>query len=257
MDTTAIASTLFRRNWTSRRGVFLDAEGNIFIADNGNNRVRRVDASSGLITTVAGGGSSLGNDGVGDGGLATTAQLYGPKSVVGDLAGNLYIADTFNSLIRKVDATTGVITKYAGGGTNAGSDGIGDQGLATAAQLGYPNGLAIDAASNLYVADTGNQMIRRIDVSTGNISSVAGTGYIGAVGDGGPATQAQLNAPNDVAVDAAGNLFIADTNNSLIRRVDFGSGFISTIAGVSTTGFSGDGRLRRSRSTQLSLQRGG
>jgi sugar lactone lactonase YvrE len=152
-----------------------------------------------------------------------------------DAAGNLYIADTSNQRIRKVDAS-GTISTVAGNGSSGFS---GDGGAATLAQLNFPQGVALDAAGNLYIADLSNQRIRKVDAS-GTISTVAGNGTQGFSGDGAAATLAQLTIPQGVALDAAGNLYIADRNNQRIRKVD-ASGTISTVAGNGTFGFSGDG----------------
>ena len=212
-------------------GVAVDADGNLFIADTYNHRVRRVDAG-GQISTVAGTGS-FGY--AGDGGPAVSARLAYPHGVAVDAAGNLFIADNNNHRVRRVDAG-GQISTVAGTGT-AGY--AGDGGPAVSARLQNPVGVAVDAAGNLSIADTGNHRVRRVDAG-GQIQTVAGTGTGGSEGDGGPATSAMLNSPTGVAVDAAGNLFIADYNNNRVRRVD-ASGQISTVAGTGTQGYSGDG----------------
>ena len=220
---------------SSPTGVALDGAGNLYIADSSNHRIRRVDFT-GVITTVAGTGEF---DFGGDGGPATQAQLNGPIGVALDGAGNLYIADTFSNRIRKVDST-GTITTIAGTGEYGfGGGGGGNGGPATQAQLGWPFGVALDGAGNLYIADTGNSWIRKID-STGTITTIAGTGEYGFGGDGGPATQALLSSPTGVATDGAGNLYIADHDNHRIRRVD-STGTITTIAGTREWGFGGDG----------------
>ena len=221
--------------------VALDGAGNLYIADRRNHRIRKVD-SSGTISTIAGTGEyGFG----GDGGPATEAGLYNPNGVATDGAGNLYIADSGNHRIRKVDST-GTITTIAGTGERGfgGSDGDGDRGPATNAQLNHPSEVAVDGAGNLYIADEGNHRIRKVD-STGTIRHFAGLvgqrGRGGFRGDGGPAVKAQLNQPADVAVDGAGNLYIADSLNSRVRKVD-SLGFISTIAGTGNAGRpSGDG----------------
>ncbi len=214
-------------------GVNFDAQGNLYIADVVNNVIRKVD-TAGNITTVAGNGTAGFS---GDGGLATAAELNGPFDVTPDSAGNLYIQDTFNARIRKVDATTGIITTIAGNGTFGYS---GDGGPATAAELNENQGARFDAAGNLYVPDCGNGALRKIDTA-GIITTVAGTGTDGFSGDGGPATSAQLNCPSGVAIDTAGDLFIADYLNNRIRKVDAATGIITTIAGSGTPGFTGDG----------------
>ncbi|TLS74950.1 HYR domain-containing protein [Mariprofundus erugo] len=189
-------------------------------------------AAVGDITTVAGTG---GNASTGDGGPATSAQLMGPADVVVDAAGNLYISEFYGNKIRKVD-TSGNISTVAGTGIRGGA---GDGGAATAAQLTFPYGLAVDASGNLYGADRENHRIRKVN-ALGQISTVAGIGYAGYSGDGGPATAARVSHPEDVAVDGAGNIYIADMNNRRIRKVDV-AGNISTLAGDGTDGFSGDG----------------
>ena len=210
------------------QGVAVDGAGNLYIADGGNNRIRKVD-SAGAISTVAGGGP------IGDGGAAVAAQLYYPNGVAPDGAGNLYIADSFNHRIRKVDAA-GVISTVAGDGTRGYG---GDGGAAVAAQLFAPRGVALDGAGNLYIADNANNRIRKVDAA-GVITTVAGDGTRGSGGDGGPATAAQLSSPRGVALDGAGNLYIADRSNHRIRKVD-AAGAITTVAGDGTRGFGGDG----------------
>ena len=223
-------------------GVAVDASGNLFIADSGNHRVRRVDGATVVIATVAGSGTSGFS---GDGGPATSASLNSPQGVAVDGAGNLFIADFSNHRIRRVDAATGVITTVAGTGVAGFS---GDGGPATSASLGFPRGVAVDASANLFIADLNNSRIRRVDGATGVITTVAGTGATGFSGDGGPATSASLGFPVGVAVDASGILFIADTANHRIRRVDAATSVITTVAGDGTFGFSGDGGLATSAS---------
>ena len=210
----------------------VDGAGNLYIADFNNHRIRKVN-SAGVISTVAGTGTAGFS---GDGGAATSAQLRNPQDVVLDAAGNLYIVDTGDHRIRKVNSA-GVISTVAGSGTSGFS---GDGGAATAAQLNQPRGVALDGTGNLYIADWANHRIRKVDVSSGNISTVAGTGTAGFSGDGGAATSAQLDNPYGVAVDGASNLYIADGGNHRIRKVN-SSGNISTVAGTGTAGFSGDG----------------
>ena len=208
-------------------GVAVDSAGNLYIADCRNNRIRKV--SNGVITTFAG-SATFGFGG--DNGPATSARIFGPQAVAVDAAGNLYIADSINNRIRKV--TNGVITTVAGNGT-AGY--TGDNGPATSAKMYQPAGLAVDSAGNLYFADSGNDVVRR--VSNGTITTLAGSGTAGDSGDNGPATNAQLNYPYGVAVDSAGNLYIAEILNKRVRKVT--KGVITTFAGTGTAGFSGDG----------------
>ena len=212
-------------------GVAVDSAGALYFADSQyNDRVRKV--SNGVITTVAGNGA-LGLSG--DNGPAINAQLGQPEGVAVDSAGNLYIADLLNNRVRKV--SNGVVTTVAGNGTYYGTSGFsGDDGPAISAQLNRPYGVAVDSAGDLYIADTGNHRIRK--VSDGVITTVAGNGTAGFSGDNGAATSAQLNFPEGVAVDSAGNLYIADRGNNRIRKVT--NGVITTVAGNGTFGFSGD-----------------
>jgi len=189
-------------------GVALDKSGNLYIADQLNNRIRKV-SPAGTITTVAGKGTAGYS---GDGSAGTSAELNKPQGVAVDAAGNVYIADTDNHVVRKV-ALDGTISTLAGNGTRGYS---GDGGPATRAALLYPKSLVLDAAGNLYIADTFNSRIRVV-AANGTITTVAGSGVLGDRGDGGPAASAQLKFPSGVALDAAGNLYIADTQNSRIR----------------------------------------
>ncbi len=226
------------------KGVGFDAAGNVYIADTGNHRIRRVDAATGVISTVVGNGQ-LGFSG--DGGLAINARLSYPYGMTVDAAGNLFFSDARNFFgvedgnhrIRRVDATTGIISTVAGFGVGGGFNGDGD--LATRSMLFDPIDVAVDAAGNLFIVDVTNQRIRRVDITTGIISTVAGTGVRGFSGDGGPATSARLRSPASVALDVAGNLFIADSANQRIRRVDAATGVISTVAGDGSRSSHGDG----------------
>ncbi len=207
------------------RGVAADAAGNLYLADAGNNRIRKLDAITGIITTIAG-------DGVkgfsGDGGPATSARLDGPTGVAVDKAGNLYIADGTvdgNQRIRSVSAKTGVITTVAGNGSQGYS---GDGGPAVLAQFSSLGGLATDTTGNLYIADNFNHRIRMVSVTTGVITTLAGTGVAGSSGDGGLAAGAELNNPLSIAVDSDGNLYIADSGNNRIRKVTLATRTIVT-----------------------------
>lgn len=220
------------------QGVAIGSLG-LYIVDTGNHRIRRVDAN-GVITTIAGSGGGNGQFRDDDGGPATSAQLNLPSDVAIDGIGNVYIADTFNQRIRRVD-TNGVITTIAGsgpGGTGGGGFG-GDGGPGTGAQLNSPYGVGVDGLGNVYIADTFNHRVRRVDAA-GTITTVAGT-TLGFSGDGFPATGAQLASPHDVAVDAVGNLYIADFVNHRVRRVYATTGVITTVVGTDAPGDSGDG----------------
>ena len=227
-------------------GMTFDASGNLYIADEHNNRIRKVD-TKGVITTVAGKSGAASYSG--DGGVATNANLANPIGVAFDVFGNLFIADAGNNRIREVN-TNGIIT------TVAGTNGYvvlysGDGGAATNANLSFPTGMAFDAFGNLFIADEGNNRIRKVDTN-GIITTVAGNGpsnngllHGSYSGDGGAATNATLYQPFSVAFDASGNLFISDALNSRIREVDT-NGIITTVAGIgpsypSSGRYSGDG----------------
>jgi len=229
-------------------GVCVDGWGNIYIGDTENHRIRKVSLS-GNISTVAGTGS---HGFSGDGGLAINAELNKPNGVFIDPSGSIFIADTDNHCIRKVDAASGNISTVAGkGGTGGWSP---NGGVATNTKLDRPRGVFVDAAGDIFIADTDSCRIRKVDVATGNILGVAGDGFCNYGGDGGPANSAKLNKPRGVFVDAAGNVFIADTENHRIRVVDGATGDIDTLAGTGTAGYSGDGGL--ATNAQLDSPRG-
>ena len=228
-------------------GVAIDGLGNVYIADTGNNVIRIVDSNNQTISTFAGGGSNYGRDGLGDGGPAKEAVLSSPMALITDRLGELYVADTNDNVIRKVDLN-GTISVVAGSSPintpMFGNDGVGDGVKATSSLLSKPAGLAFDFfETHLYIADTNDNLIRVIDMSTGQMDAVAGTVGVpsGWQGDGGPAIAARLNGPQGLAVDIAGDLYIADTNNHVIRRVDVRSKHITTFAGIGAGGFSSAG----------------
>ncbi len=221
------------------RAVTFDADGNTFIADALNQRIRRI-TPAGTISTVAGNGIE---GFAGDGGSALDASLNQPHGVAVDSRGNLYIADSGNNRIRRV-SPAGTITTIAGDGTPAAG---GDGGPAKDAFLKQPKTLAL-RGDDLYIADAGNNRIRKIDLDSGDITSVAGVTAAGFTGDGGPAQKARLNSPAGVAVTSSGTVYIADTDNHRVRRIG-SSGDITTVAGTGTAGFSGDGG--RAKDAQL------
>jgi len=212
--------------------IAFDSAGILYIADNNNVRIRRV-SSSGIISTYAGTGrAGFG----GDGGPANQATFFSDlPNVAVDRNGNLYVVDRFNQRIRRIDRN-GVITTVAGNGR---SEYSGDGGPATQAGFNFPSGVAVDDAGNLYITDRLNHRIRRVTLD-GRISTYAGTGVAGFGGDGGAATSARLNSPFNVGPDAAGNVYIADSVNNSVRRVN-PQGIITTVAGNQRFAFSGDG----------------
>jgi len=212
-------------------GLARDSAGNVYIADQYNHIIRKVD-TGGNISTVAGTPSSAGYSG--DGGPATSAQLYYPTGIFVDSSNNLYIADTYNQVIRKVSG--GTIITVAGSNINGYG---GDGGPATSAKLNYPQGVKVDSAGNIYIADTNNHRIRKVSAVSGNISTVAGNGTAGFSGDG-IATQNSVYNPLNIWVDVNANLFIVDTYNLRVRMVD-GGGTMTTVAGNGTAAFAGDG----------------
>lgn len=224
--------------------VAIEPSGNYLIADQGNNRIRRVNVTTGVITSVAGNGN-LGSSG--DGGAAAQATLNTPFGVAVDQNDNIYIADSYNLVVRKVDATTGNISTYAGNGTACIPQiaACGDGGPATSAQITQPTSVSVDGAGNLFITDFFGQRVRRVDAATQTITTTAGTGFAGFFGDNGQATLAHIKFPFGIAADTTGDFFIADTENSRIRRVDGGSGIITTYALNGSAGFSGDGGLAK------------
>ena len=230
-------------NLNNPSDIITDGSGNVIFTDFINNVVRKIDAA-GVIHTIVGTGFGSGGvasgDYTGDGGPATDARLNGPFAVAMDKTGNMYIADGYNHVVRKV-TSAGMISTFAGKFSASGYSG--DGGPATDAGLNNPVGLAVDKAGNVYIADDHNNVIRKVD-NAGIITTVAGKQILGAghTGDGGPAIVAQLSLPIGVAFDTAENMYIADAHNNVIRKVDK-AGIITTFAGAAdfTSGYSGDG----------------
>lgn len=228
-----IAATAAQVN--SALGLAFNANGDLIIADRYNNRIRKVDRTTGIISTIAGTGTAGYN---GDGIAATAAQLYNPIAVAFDVNDNLLIADWTNNRVRKVDKVSGLISTIAGTGT-AGYNGDGI--VATSAQINNPFGIVFDNSGNIYFAEYFGQRIRKITISNGLISTIAGTGTGGYNGDGIAATTAQLSIPSFLAIDGAANIYIGDAGNNRVRKIDAATGLISTIAGTGTGGYNGDG----------------
>ncbi len=208
-----------------------DTSGNLYVADWGNNVIRRIDPK-GTITTYAGNGAQGYS---GDNGAATSAELDNPNAVAFDQSGNLYISDWGNNRIRKV-SVRGVITTFAGSGSY---DYTGDGGPATQAGLRWPTGVAVDGTGIVYFSDSNNNVVRKVD-SSGTISTYAGNGGTAYAGDGGPAASAQFDAPGSLLADSKGNLYISDYNHHAVRKID-PSGIVTTVAGNGNGDFSGDG----------------
>lgn len=225
-------------------GIVIDPDGNLLVADGFGRRVRRVDASTAVIVAFAGNGGA--GSATGDGGPALPALLAEPSSLA--LAGNadLFIADRGDNRVRRVERTTGIITTVAGNGTSPSS---GDGGQATDAGFNGPTGLAVDEGGNLFVVDQGAHKIRRVDVASGVITTIAGSGTQGLCGHDLPALEACFNGPWGLTADAAGNLFVADTFNNRVARYDVAAGTVTTVAGNGSQGYSGDGGA----ATQASL----
>ncbi len=212
-------------------GLAVDSNGNVFIADSGNNRIRKVTIGTGLITTVAG----IGTAGFsGDGGAAVSAQLSGPQGVAVDASGDLFIADTGNNRIRKV-TPDGLIATVAGNGVATFG---GDGGPALSAQFSATS-LAVDTAGDIFIGDSANYRVREVSVG-GTIRTIAGSGFPGNSASGVQASGAEFSVIHQIAVDALGNVYIADTGNSAIREVFSGAGSVQTVAGNGSNGFFGD-----------------
>lgn len=214
-------------------GLATDSDGNLYIADSGNFRVRKVIAATGKIETVAGNGSA---EFSGDGRLATQTGLGSPVAVAVDGAKNVYFLTPDRVL--RVSPSDGILRTVAGGNARGYS---GDGGPAVQAEINGATGIALDAAGNIYIADFSNNRVRRVKASTGIIDTIAGTGEAGFSGDGGPGNQSMLNGPYGVATDRDGNVYIGNYFDCRIRKLSASTGLIETIAGTGACGYSGDG----------------
>lgn len=212
-----------------------DRQGNFYLADTANHCIRKVDARTGVISTVAGTGQKGYS---GDGGPATRATMNEPYGVLPDRDGNLFIVDRLNAVIRRVDAKSGTMSTYAGNGQKGYG---GDGGPAAQAMLKEPNALDLDLKGDLYVADVADNRIRKVDHRTGVISTVAGTGKREFTGDGGPAARAGIQGARGVAFDREGAMYICEREGNRVRKVDARTGVISTVAGTGQKGYTGDG----------------
>jgi len=238
--TVAIDTTI-----TLPSGVALDGAGNLYIVDTDNDEILKVNLASGLIVARWGNGQA-GFAGDGQAPNDSTTEFNAPGGITVDGSGNVYIADTGNNRIREISASTGLVATIAGGGANPGTctgstDAIGDGCIATAASLNAPYAIALDPNGNLYIPDSGHDVVRMVNASS-VISTYAGDGTAGFSGDGAAATSAELDSPLDVACDAAGNVYIADARNYVVRKVSAHTGLISTIAGNNSSGSYNDGK---------------
>jgi sugar lactone lactonase YvrE len=216
--------------------VGFDTDGNLYFSDTFNHRIRRVDARTEIITTVAGCGEAGYS---GDGGPAARARFNEPYGIAVDKAANIYIADRHNHCVRRVDGITGVVTTFAGNGSSGFG---GDDGAASRAGMVEPNGLALDPGQNrLFIADVADHRVRVVDLTSGIIWTLAGTGEAEHSGDGGPATGAGIHGARAVKVATDGTLYILERQGSTLRRLDPRTGIITTVAGTGARGYAGDG----------------
>ncbi|HRH47747.1 MAG TPA: T9SS type A sorting domain-containing protein [Panacibacter sp.] len=209
---------------TTPRGLAFGNDGDLYLADFNNNRIRKVNLKTGIITTVAGTGLTLYN---GDGLLATNTNIYGPRGLAVDKNGDIYICEELNNRIRKVNHLDGTISTVAGGGTIK-EDGY----LASQVELKAPLDVCIDGFGNFYINEGGRNRVRKVSKSDGIIRAFAGNGYYGFSGDGGIALDARFNNPGTIDVDSIGNLFIGDYNNNKLRKVTANDNIINSIAGT-------------------------
>jgi DNA-binding beta-propeller fold protein YncE len=216
--------------------VGFDPAGNLYFSDTFNHRIRRIEARTGIITTVAGNGSAGYS---GDGGPAPQAAFDEPYGIAVDRSGNIFVADRHNHCVRRIDASSGVVTTVAGNGTAGCS---GDGGPAVRAAMVEPNGLGLDPAQQrLFIADVAGHRVRVVDLATGMIATFAGTGEAAHTGDGGPASGAAVFGARAVKVARDGTVYVLERQGSTLRAIDPGTGVITTVAGTGARGYSGDG----------------
>jgi len=213
-------------------GICTDGNGNVYVADYAISRIRRIDSHDTIFTHA--GTGTMGYSG--DGGPATAAQFQDPTGVAMDAAGNIYVAEEYNNVIRRIDAATGIITTVCGTGVGGFS---GDGGPAIAAQLSQPADVCVDRDGNIYISDKGNQRIRRVDGTTGTITTYAGAGVAGFNNNDIPATGATLSYPAGICADTAGNIYIADNGNNMVRRIGT-DGIIRLVAGTGAADYNGN-----------------
>ncbi len=220
--------------------VGFDPAGNLYFSDTFNHRIRRIDAHSGIITTVAGNGTA---GYAGDGGPAMAASFNEPYGIAVDRHSNIYVADRHNHCVRRIDGATGIVTTFAGNGTAGYS---GDDGAAARAGLVEPNGLGFDPAQQrLFIADVADHRVRVVDLGSGTITTFAGTGAAAHTGDGGPAAAAGVFGARAVKVAHDGTVYILERQGSTLRAVDPATGIIDTVAGTGARGYAGDGGMAR------------
>jgi streptogramin lyase len=216
--------------------VAFDTAGNLYVSDTFNHRVRKVDAKTGVITTAAGNGKK---GFAGDGGKATDASLNEPYGIELDADGHLYIVDRLNYCVRRVDGKTGTIETVAGTGGKAGF--AGDGGKAAAAQLVEPNGICLDGKGKLYIADVAGHRVRVVDLKAGTIDTLLGNGKGATAGDGGPLKAATTFGPRAVAMHPDGSVVLVERNGHCLRKIDAAKGTIERFAGTGKKGYTGDG----------------
>lgn len=226
------------------RGIAFDSKDNLYIADYWSNCIRRVDASTGIITTIAGDGKKM-NGYTGNNGPAKDALLFNPHHIAFDQSDNLYFTDFNNNCIRRIDAQTGIITKVAGGDPPGFPGFSGDGGPAQNSSIRAPWSIAVNKDGDIFFSDLWNNRIRKIAAQTGIITTIAGNGKEGSTGDGGLAINAEIYTPRDISLDAEGNLFICagvnDLTSPYVRKIDMATGIITKVAGSGQIAFSGDG----------------